>query len=544
MGSKREASVQEIDLVEELKRLIQRMAPDLRVSVRSKPDFYVGQANTLPGLEIALERDSRPKYNIVLDGDTWRIFFPAQRRKSVTGDATKGEASVTAVAKWIMDDLGRKPETREAEMTYVLAHKGPNDTTYCKNKAGDWTTHIEDAYEGSGPESFSSAMKQNFADSIGAEVEDLEVMAIEKFENKNEASLEALTPRDIQNTARAAWNASGAKDFELDIVRLGGHVIIYTKGLNGHDEVDDKWEINFPHPVLNSLKKIEVDHYPTHNAEHAISCMGVESLEDLEQLLTGAFRSLQKRITAGASIKEDAMNNSEIKGAVNAAWSAAGTKLFKLDINDDPKHSGIDVYPKTMDGELCGVSWRILPDVGVIGRYADNLKDGTSEVIAELNFKDLDELEKIFTDEFASLDETLQISLENGGWETKVSAKVQYLDEFDPEYSGKETIVYGVGPDKETAKKNALTAFFMENPDAEIHGTPLFSVVEKNEKVNPKSADEITADEFAAYRKVQMGGKYNMLMDSQAAAMDAGLDDETYWGIIKNYSDLYAKYGG
>lgn len=62
--------------------------------------------------------------------------------------------------------------------------------------------------------------------------------------------------------------------------------------------------------------------------------------------------------------------------------------------------------------------------------------------------------------------------------------------------------------------------------------------------MNPKSADEITADEFAAYRKVQMGGKYNMLMDSQAATMDAGLDDETYWGIIKNYSDLYAKYGG
>lgn len=26
--------------------------------------------------------------------------------------------------------------------------------------------------------------------------------------------------------------------------------------------------------------------------------------------------------------------------------------------------------------------------------------------------------------------------------------------------------------------------------------------------------------------------------------VDAGLDDETYWGIIKNYSDLYAKYGG
>lgn len=104
------------------------------------------------------------------------------------------------------------------------------------------------------------------------------------------------------------------------------------------------------------------------------------------------------------------MKDSEIKGAVNAAWSAAGTNLFKLDFNDGVKHSGVDVYPKTLDGELCGVSWRILPDVGVIVRYADNLKNGTSEIIEEVNFKDADDIERIFTDEFKSLDETLQLS--------------------------------------------------------------------------------------------------------------------------------------
>lgn len=229
IGKKAEASVQGIDLVEELKAAIQSAAPDLAVSVLSKPDFYVGQANTLPGLEIALEGASRPEYRICLDGELWRIFFPNQRRKSITCDSTKGDASIKALVKWILNDLGRTTQTSEGESMQI-------------------------------------------------------------------------TSRDIQKAARAAW-------------------------------------------------------------------------------------------------------------------SAAGTKLFKLDINDDATHNGIDVYPKTMDGESCGVSWRILPDAGVIARYADNLNDGASEVIEKMNFKDADDIERIFTDEFASLDETLQIALDNGGWE-------------------------------------------------------------------------------------------------------------------------------
>lgn len=164
-GSKQEASAQEIDLVEELKRLIQRMAPDLAVSVRSKPDFYVGQANTLPGLEIALERDSRPKYNIVLDGDTWRIFFPGVRRKSITGDATKGEASVTAVAKWIMDDLGRRPEgTSEAKIPTKIKEPGSMDrhstvdyySLYEIDKDGD---ELDDIASGSDKDVISALKK-------------------------------------------------------------------------------------------------------------------------------------------------------------------------------------------------------------------------------------------------------------------------------------------------------------------------------------------------------------------------------------------------
>lgn len=117
------------------------------------------------------------------------------------------------------------------------------------------------------------------------------------------------------------------------------------------------------------------------------------------------------------------MKNSEIKGAVNAAWSAAGTNLFKLDFNDGVKHSGVDVYPKTLDGELCGTSWRILLNVGIIARYADNIKNGMSDVVEELPFEDIDGIERVFTCEFKSLDKTLRLSLENGGPEMGITTE-------------------------------------------------------------------------------------------------------------------------
>ena len=86
--------------------------------------------------------------------------------------------------KYAPADVSAK-ESKEENKTYVLSCKcGPNDTTYCKNKYGAWTDHIEDAWEGSSPDSFTDTMKQNFADSIGAEVSDLEIVSFEKFESK------------------------------------------------------------------------------------------------------------------------------------------------------------------------------------------------------------------------------------------------------------------------------------------------------------------------------------------------------------------------
>ncbi len=51
-----------------------------------------------------------------------------------------------------------------------------------------------------------------------------------------------------------------------------------------------------------------------------------------------------------------------------------------------------------------------------------------------------------------------------------------------------------------------------------------------------------TKEQFLAYRKVQESGKYNMLMDAEAAAAEAGLDMKTYRLVILNYEGLRLKY--
>lgn len=51
-----------------------------------------------------------------------------------------------------------------------------------------------------------------------------------------------------------------------------------------------------------------------------------------------------------------------------------------------------------------------------------------------------------------------------------------------------------------------------------------------------------TKEQFEAYVKVQQSGRWNMLMNAREAAKEAGLDLNTYFGVLKNYSTLAAKY--
>ena len=49
-------------------------------------------------------------------------------------------------------------------------------------------------------------------------------------------------------------------------------------------------------------------------------------------------------------------------------------------------------------------------------------------------------------------------------------------------------------------------------------------------------------EEFAAYRKVQDSGKYNMILNAQEAAAEAGISMKTYKLCVLNYTALLLKY--
>ena len=50
----------------------------------------------------------------------------------------------------------------------------------------------------------------------------------------------------------------------------------------------------------------------------------------------------------------------------------------------------------------------------------------------------------------------------------------------------------------------------------------------------------VTKEQFKAYRRVQELGHYNMF--DRRAIEETGLDKETYFEIIKNYSKYYKMY--
>lgn len=102
----------------------------------------------------------------------------------------------------------------------------------------------------------------------------------------------------------------------------------------------------------------------------------------------------------------------DYKAAIKAAWSAAGVKWFRLDFQESSER--LDVYPIASDNEGVGVNWGVLPEHSTIVQYTTDLRTGNSEIEREMPYKDLDELEKIFVDEFISMDETLEIGAENG----------------------------------------------------------------------------------------------------------------------------------
>lgn len=109
------------------------------------------------------------------------------------------------------------------------------------------------------------------------------------------------------------------------------------------------------------------------------------------------------------------MENVAIKAAVKAAWSAAKVKYFRIDFRNT--HPGeLNVYPVTSDGKDVGPFWGVSADKSIVYQYSPAWDDsGKDEVVREMKFKNVDGIEEIFTDEFTAMDDTLEVSIENGG---------------------------------------------------------------------------------------------------------------------------------
>lgn len=53
---------------------------------------------------------------------------------------------------------------------------------------------------------------------------------------------------------------------------------------------------------------------------------------------------------------------------------------------------------------------------------------------------------------------------------------------------------------------------------------------------------KITKEKFKSYYRVQMTGRYNMIMQSSLAMEAAGLTHEEYFECIKNYKKYYNEF--
>lgn len=52
----------------------------------------------------------------------------------------------------------------------------------------------------------------------------------------------------------------------------------------------------------------------------------------------------------------------------------------------------------------------------------------------------------------------------------------------------------------------------------------------------------VTKTDFLNYEKARLSGEFNMIMDSHKVMSEYGIDKDTYWDIIRNYSELSKKY--
>lgn len=180
-------------------------------------------------------------------------------------------------------------------------------------------------------------------------------------------------------------------------------------------------------PVSRASIEAALRKYPLHRwgrnvgihdffPENGICYLGVPSPTGPDGSYT---KSLKLRWGPALAKKEsnegEGAGRSEIKAAASAAWSASNAKDFKLDITSTPE--AVKIHAKSPNGEdNIGVYWKVkMPPKDsqdtplTIEQYTTWSPDSDAPE-RTWDVADYDALENSFTDEFASLQETLDIS--------------------------------------------------------------------------------------------------------------------------------------
>ena len=201
--------------------------------------------------------------------------------------------------------------------------------------------------------------------------------------------------------------------------KVDGNNII-TKGYHwGRDEIDRSMIADDGYPWTAEPNR------PTRDYVHTKAY--AKQLVDRARKCLAAGKDTATENGASSESKDEG-KFTEIKAAIKAAWSAAEAKWFRLDFQESTER--LDVYPIASDNEGVGVNWGVLPGRSTIVQYATDFRTGNSEIEREMPYKDLDELEKIFVDEFKAMDETLEIGAENGADIHPLAEKSEGTDSF------------------------------------------------------------------------------------------------------------------
>lgn len=162
----------------------------------------------------------------------------------------------------------------------------------------------------------------------------------------------------------------------------------------------------------------------------------------LARMKNYAKQSKDEKLFNIQELESMAMNG--YKAAVTAAWSGAGVKNFKIDVRiNEEEPPTLDVIPKTLDGKDIDVSWRILPKIFKIAQYSIS-PVGNHDIEREMDFATEDDVEKIFTDEFKSLDDVLEHAKPS-----ESANEDAYMDALDAELD--EIIAAGAAPQQAAA---------------------------------------------------------------------------------------------